>query len=257
MNDELLIPMSSFSRLRCGLLLGALLWSVLLPVASAQQTRTLTIQDGTVYVDGRQLTTDQVPGDLDLEGVTARYRFVGIQRPVIELGGRLYAVDEGLTPVTEEEVNAEKSSVILQEIEARPAPMRKEAGGQAAASASTRPLQQARAAHQQYLSEVQKANRELYRRLVRERTMESQAQDLARVIRMLPATSDQRRAKEDSLRALLNNIFELKQENRRREIERLQREIQKLQRGLQKRKQMREAMIDHRFGQLIEASSGR
>jgi len=256
MNDELLTPMNSFSRLSCGLLLSALLWSVLVPVASAQQTRTLTIRDGTVYVDGRQLTTDQVPGDLDLQGVTARYRFVGIQRPVIELGGRLYAVDDGLTPVSEEEVNAEKSSVILQEIEARPAPIRKETGGQAA-SASPRSLQQARAAHQQYLSEVQKANRDLYRRLVRERTMESQAQDLARVIRMLPEDSDERRVKEDSLRVLLNSIFELKQENRRREIDRLQREIQKLQQGLQKRKQMREAMIDHRFDQLLDASSSR
>lgn len=247
--------MNRFSRLSCGLLLGAILWSVLVPVASAQQTRTLTIRDGTVYVDGRQLTTDQVPGDLNLEGVTARYRFVGIQRPVIELGGRLYAVDEGLTPVTEEEVNAEKSSVILQEIEARPAVVRKETGGQTAAAA--RSLQQARGAHQQYLSEMQEANRDLYRRLVRERTMENQAQDLARVIRMLPEDSDERQIKEDSLRVLLNNIFELKQENRRREIERLQREIQKLQRSLQKRKQMREAMIDHRFDQLLDASPGR
>jgi hypothetical protein len=247
--------MTRFSSLGCGLLLSAVLWSVLVPVASAQQTRTLTIRDGTVYVDGRQLTSDQVPGDLDLEGMTAQYRFVGIQRPVLELDGRLYAVDDGLTPVSEEEVNAEKSSVILQEIEARPAAVRDQAGGQASAAAA-RSLRQARAAQQQYLSEVQKANRELYERLVRERTMESQAQDLARIIRMLPAGSDERRAKEDSLRVLLNNIFELKQENRRREIERLQREIQKLQRSLQKRKQMREAMIDHRLNQLLSASSG-
>jgi flagellar capping protein FliD len=74
---------------------------------------------------------------------------------------------------------------------------------------------------------------------------------------MLPEDSDERRIKEDSLRVLLNNIFELKQENRRREIERLQREIQKLQRSLQKRKQMREAMIDHRFDQLLDASPSR
>lgn len=242
--------MTRFPRLSCGLLLSVLLWSTLVPVAPAQQTRTLTIRDGTVYVDGRQLAASQVPGDLNLEGVRAQYRFVGIQRPVIELGGRLYAVDNGLTPVSEEEVNAEKSSVILQEIEARPA------GGRQAASA-TRSLREAQAAHQQYLSEVQKANRDLYERLVRERTMESQAQDLARVIRMLPENSDERRAKEDSLRALLNNIFELKQENRRREIERLQREIQKLQRSLQKRNQMREKMIDHRLDQLIDASAGR
>jgi vacuolar-type H+-ATPase subunit I/STV1 len=243
--------MTRSSHLGCGLLLGALLWSAVVPAAFAQQTRTLTIQEGTVHVDGRQLAPDQVPGDLNLDGVTARYRFVGIQRPVIELGGRLYAVDDGLTPVSEEEVNAEKSSVILQEIEARPAAVRSSGQGQSTASRS---LQQTRAAHQQYLSDVQKANRELYERLLRERTMESQAQNLARVVRMLPENSEERRVKADSLRALLNDIFDLKQENRLREIERLQREIQNLQRSLQKRKQMREAMIDHRLNQLLTSS---
>lgn len=255
MNEELPNPMMSFSRLGCGLLLGVFLWGAVAPVASAQQSRTLTIRDGTVYVDGQELPADQVPSTLNLEGVTAQYRFVGIQRPVIELGGRLYAVDEGLTPVSEEEVNAEKSSVILQEIDARPAVARASDGE--ARSVTPRSLEQAREAQQQYLSEVQKANRELYERLVRERTMEQQAQDLARVARLLPEDSDERRAKEDSLRALLNNIFDLKQENRRREIERLQREIQKLQQSLQKRREMREAMIDHRLDQLLDSSSGR
>lgn len=248
--------MTRFARFSCGLLLTALLWGAVAPVAPAQQARTLLIRNGTVYVDGRQLAPDQVPDDLDLEGVTAQYRFVGIQRPVIELGGRLYAVDNGLTRVTEEEVNAEKSSVILQDIEARPAAARGQAAGGQAASARPRSLRQARAAQQQYLSEVQQANRELYERLLRERTMEKQAQDLARVIRMLPQESEERRAKEDSLRVLLNNIFDLKQENRRREIERLQREIQQLQRSLQKRKEMREAMIDHRLDQLVSTPPG-
>jgi len=104
---------------------------------------------------------------------------------------------------------------------------------------------------------VQKANRELYERLVRERTMENQAKDLARVIRMLPEDSGERRTNVDSLRSLLNNIFDLKQENRRQEIERLQREIQKLQRGLQERRQMRDQMIDHRLNQLVGRSGGR
>lgn len=248
--------MIRLSHLSCGLLLSVLLWSAVVPVASAQQARTLTIRDGTVYVDGRQLAANQVPDDLDLEGITAQYRFVGIQRPVIELGGRLYAVDDGLTQVTEEEVNAEKSSVILQDIEARPA-ARKQEGKGPAVSTSARSTREAQAAQQQYLSEVQRANRALYERLVRERTMENQAQDLARVIRMLPEASDERRAKEDSLRALLNDIFELKQENRRREIERLQREIQQLQRSLQKRKRMRDAMIDHRLDQLVGAPTGK
>jgi len=253
--------MIRFSHLGCGFLLGALLWGALAPVAPAQQTRTLTIRNGTIHVDGQKLSAEQVPSDLDLEGITARYQFVGIQRPVIELNGRLFAVENGLDPVSEDEVNAQESSVILQEIEARPAAAGASEGAQGlrtqSQSAARRSPSRADAAQEQYLSEVQKANRELYKRLVRERTMEKQAQDLARITRMLPENSDERQAKVDTLRSLLNNIFDLKQENRRREIERLQREIQELQRSLQKRKKMREAMIDHRLNQLLGTSSSR
>jgi len=252
--------MTRFARLGRLLLFGSLLWGSFVPMVSAQQTRTLTIRDSAVYVDGRPLSPDQVPDDLALEGM-ARYQFVGIQQPVIELNGRLFAVEDGLRPVSEEEVHAGTSSVILQEIEARPpTPARtpdsrgpRVQSSESAVARSNRP----RAAQQRYLSEVQKANRDLYKRLVRERIVEEQAQDLARVIRMLPNGSDERQGKADSLRALLNNIFDLKQENRRREIERLQREIQELQRSLQKRKRMREPMIDRRFDQLVGTPSER
>lgn len=258
MNDESPTPMTDFQRLGCAFLLGTVFWTVLAPAASAQQTRTLTIRDSAVYVDGRQLSANQVPGDLDLAGITARYQFVGIQRPVIELNGRLFAVNDGLQPVSEEDVNAEKSSVILQEIEARPSAVGSSGSrrGPRVRSAGSPSQNRTRAAQEQYLSEVEKANRELYERLVHERRMERQARDFARIIRMLPEDSDERRVKEDSLRALLNDIFDLKQENRRREIERLQREIQKLQRSFQKRRQMRGDMIDHRFNQLLGSSAG-
>ena len=215
-----------------------MLWSTIAPLAEAQQTRTLTIRDGTIYVDDQRLTSDQMPSDLDLDGVTAQYQFVGIQRPVIELKGRLFAINDGLTPVSEEEVNGQKSSVILQEISARPSEVRSQP-------------EAAESPQRQYLSDMQKANRQLYERLVRERTMEQQAQNLARVIRMLPDDSAERRAKVDTLRTLLNEIFDLKQENRRREIERLQRQIQEVQRSLQERRQMRDRMIDRRLNQLL------
>lgn len=220
-------------------LVAAFLLSTLAPApAAAQQTRTLTIRDGTIYVDGRQLGPNQVPGDLNLNGMTAQYQFVGIQQPVIELNGRLFAIKNGLKKVSEEELDGRTSSVILQEISARPSTARAEANADADPQ-------------RQYLNDVQKANRRLYERLLRERTMEQQAQDLARVIHMLPDESTERQTQVDTLRTLLNNIFELKQENRRREIERLEREIQEMQRSLQKRRQMRDRMIDHRLQQLV------
>lgn len=231
-------------RLACALVLGGLLWGAFLPVAAAQQTRTLDIRNGTVYVDGRPLTEDRLPDGLNVQGLSAQYRFLGIQRPVVELNGRLYAVEENrLRPVTEEEVQDERASVILRGDRAQSSPLR---------AASDSPETD----YRQYLTDVQRSSRELYERLVRERRMERDARDLARTIRLLP-DGRERRAQIDTLHTLLEHIFELKQDNRRREIKHLQRQIRELQESIQKREQMRDLMIDRRLRQLIESSGER
>lgn len=241
-------------RLTLGLVLGALLWGMLVPVVSAQQTRTLNIQDGTVYVDGRPLSADQLPDGLDLQDVSAQYRFVGIRRPVVELNGRLFAVEEGLTPVTEEEVREERGSVVLHDGPSR-SPSPQKAASPARTSGEGRSIRP-EADHREYLEAVQRSSRELYERLQRERQMEQNAQALARTVRLLPE-GPKRRAKIDTLRALLEDIFEVKQENRRREMKRLQRQMRKLKKNLRKREQMRDRMIDRHLRQLIDSTRGR
>ena len=242
-------PDSSCRRLASGLVLGLLLWGLLGPVASAQQTHTLNIRDGTVYVDGRPLSADQLPDSLNLEGVRANYRFVGVDRPVVELRGRLFVLDEGLEPITEEEVRKQRASVVLgsEAVQAQTAPQR----GKAEAAARG-----PEASHQRYLSAVQRSSRELYERLQHERQMEQNAQNLARTIRLLPEGAE-RQAKIDTLRGMLEDIFAVKQENRRREIERLQGQIRELQDNLQRREQMRDRMIDRHLRQLIDSTRGR
>lgn len=242
-------PDLSCRRLASGLVLGLLLWGLLGPMASAQQTHTLNIRDGTVYVDGRPLSADQLPDSLNLEGVRANYRFVGVDRPVVELRGRLFVVDEGLEPITEEEVREQRASVVLgsEAVRAQTPPRRGEAEAAARSPESS---------HQRYLSAVQRSSRELYERLQHERQMEQNAQNLARTIRLLPESAE-RRAKIDTLRGMLEDIFAVKQENRRREIERLQRQIRELQENLQRREQMRDRMIDRHLRQLIDSTRGR
>lgn len=234
-------------RLIVGSVLVVLLWGMLGPVASAQQTRTLNIREGAVYIDGRHLSEEQLPDSLNLDGVNARYRFLGIQRPVIELNGRLFAIEEGLTPVTEEEVRKQRASVVLGSGTTRSRPPQTVSG-----EASTRP----NAGQRQYLNAIQRSSRELYEQLLRERRMEKSARNLAHAIRLLPE-GEERRAKMDTLRTMLRDIFELKQENRRREIERLQQQIQELQSNLQKRQQMRDRMIDRHLRQLVDSTRGR
>lgn len=242
-----LISTSSLVRsgrgLTCALALALLLWGTFLPAAVAQQTRTLNIRNGTVSVNGRPLPDDQLPEDLNLQGMNAQYRFLGIQRPVVELDGRLFAVEEDrLTPVTEEEIQEKRASVILR-------------GGRTHSAASPATPDNPETAQRQYLNAVQRSSRELYERLVRERRMEQNARELARTIRLLPPGRE-RRVKIDTLHAMLENIFELKQENRRREIKHLQHQIRELQKSIQKREQMRGLMIDRRLRQLIDSTEG-
>lgn len=210
-------------------------------VASAQQTHTLDIRNGTVYVDGRALSDDQLPDSLNLDGMTAQYRFLGIQRPVIELKGRLYAVDDGLRPVTEEEVRQRREAVVLR-------------GGLAESSTASGTMNaRFEADDRQYLDAVQRTSRDLYERLVRERRMEQEARELARAIRLLPQGA-QRQARIDSLRVMLHRIFDLKQENRRREIRRLEQEIREIEKSIQEREEMRQIMIERRLQHLIDTN---
>lgn len=231
------------------------------PVATAQpQTRTLTIHNDTVYVNGTALDKDQLPESLDISGLEAKYQFIGIRKPVVDINGTLYAVTDRLEPVSEDEIRRQNdASVILQ----RPQPAANSgfatASSRSAASASNTASESAaqgaassnmEEAHKQYLSEIQRRHQELYRNLVRERRMESESREIARTIRLLP-DGPERNAQIDTLRATLNRIFELKQENRRREIEQLQRQIDELERRLEQREEMREEMIERRMNELL------
>jgi len=239
--------MNRFATLACLLATGVLLWMGSAPATLAQSTRTLTIDDGTVHIDGQLVPKGQWPPSLDLSGVQAQYQFVGIQRPVVEIDGRLFAVTDRLEPVSEREIQSANASVILRDLNRRSSPA-------PAGSTNLRPTDDLQAAHREYLSEVQRQSHQLYERLLRERRMEQQTYELAKLVRQLPE-GPERQAKVDTLRATLNRIFDLKQENRRREIEQLQRQILELQKSIRKREDMREQMVEHRLQQLIDAST--
>lgn len=226
-------------RLLWACVLAVMISTPLVQTAAAQETHTLDIRNGTVYVDGRALSSDQLPEGLNLEGVTAQYRFLGIQRPVIELNGRLFAVEDGLHPVTEEEVRNEREAVVLQ------------GGTTRAASATSRARSEAD--DLEYLDAVQRSSRDLYQSLLEERRMEHDARELARTIRLLPV-GPEREAKTDTLRAMLDRIFDLKQENRYREIQRLERKIREIEESIRQRANMREVMIERRLRQLIDST---
>ncbi|PEN14190.1 hypothetical protein CRI94_03885 [Longibacter salinarum] len=246
------------SRLNAFFGLAIALLLVVAPASAQTQTRTLTIHNNTVYVDGNPISKDQLPSSLDVSGVEAQYRFLGIRKPVVEINGSLYAVTNTLEPVSEDEVRRQSdASVILQ----RPQ-MQSPASGLAQASTAqgrnrttaeknvSRRADNMEVARQEYLQEMQRRSQELYEKLMRERRMELESREIARTIRLLP-DGPERDAQIDTLRATLNRIFDLKQDNRRREIEQLQRQIDELQRRLEKREDMRDEMIQRRLEELI------
>jgi len=109
---------------------------------------------------------------------------------------------------------------------------------------------------QSYLEAVQQADQELHSRLIREQELEAQTQALAREV--ATADGEEQEVLRRELRAQLEEIFEMKQENRAREIQQLQDEMGRLRQRLEKRERYREYMIERRLRYLLrkEGSNG-
>lgn len=250
----------------------------------AQVSHTLTVREGQVYLDGKRLSTEALPPTLDLEGVSAQLTFTGESVPVIELGGSLFAIENGalrLVEVEEERAN-DGVAVFFREQPAPPVWERRHDG--VGISAAGFPRVQAyeartRAADNQqkmelierarlqaeeaervvevmprlemqsYLSDIQAQNQVLYQRLVREWQLEAQVQNRALELRGLSKEEMQPHLAE--MRTLLDAIFELKQENRRHEMVQLEKQLTELRQRLEKREAQREYLIERRLQELL------
>lgn len=101
-----------------------------------------------------------------------------------------------------------------------------------------------------YWDAVKESDESLYGQLVEEWHFESRIQALASRARALPRGSE-RDELVSELRSLLGEAFELKQQNRRREIAQLESELKALQHRLQERESLRDKIIDRRLRQLV------
>ncbi len=102
-----------------------------------------------------------------------------------------------------------------------------------------------------YFESVEQENRQLYQRLLEEWGMENETVQLAFEIRRLPE-GDRREDGLRRLRELLDEAFELKQENRRREVSQLESELEALRARLEERERQRERLIEARIRELLE-----
>jgi len=246
----------------------------------AQNVRTLTIRDGKVLIDDREVPEKDLPASLDLQDIEATYTFAGDMSFRFQLGEVFYVFDnEGLreaskvyfvdgrsagrVPFSAFLVQAQALQESTQELdelsrqfEQSPLPAPQQANlvlkkarfqvAQAAQVVGSLP----RLEVQSYFSDVWRSDQNLYALLIHELRLEREAAALAREIRSLP-DGNLRQSRIEQLREKLYAIFELKQKNRRREIEQLEQQLGALKERLQERQQLRDLIIDQYLKQLI------
>ena len=103
---------------------------------------------------------------------------------------------------------------------------------------------------QHYFSNMQHKNEGLFDQLMSERLMEHETLSMARKF----AAIDEGEVRRDSIAVLwerLAEIFELKQENRRREVEELAEKLQELQKAIAERQRLRDNIVERRLQELL------
>ncbi len=103
-----------------------------------------------------------------------------------------------------------------------------------------------------YLANMQSASSELFELLRHEWREEVQAVEMAAQIRMLEDGQERDEAIEE-LREKLEEIFLMKQENRRMEIQHLETELERMENRLMERSQAKDRLIDARLDELLGA----
>lgn len=264
--------------------------------AQAQTTHTLTIRDGQVWVDEHLVPADELPASLDVQGVQARFTFVGDLKPVIELGEVLYVLDgqrlrevqglsaapgrrsllfrdragddafrlrydsrlpQDITSLALMEQSVQELQQHSQELDKLSRQVEQNRNDPLLAQVRAQAQQAAKVAQdlprlevQNYFFEMQQLNQDLYGLLLRESQMEAEAHALALDIQRL-SDGAERRQRVETLRQKLDAMFEVKQENRRREILQLERDLENLRARLQRREAYRDRIIQQRLDELI------
>lgn len=103
-----------------------------------------------------------------------------------------------------------------------------------------------------YLSNVQNASSELFELLQHEWRREAEVAEMAGRIRALDDGAERDEAIEQ-LRVKLKEIFLMKQENRRMEIQHLEMELERMQDRLEERSRAMDRLIDARLDELLKA----
>jgi hypothetical protein len=224
-----------------------------------RQVRSLVIKDNQVLIDGKLVQQTDLPENLELgDDVQVSYSFVGMDIPVVTIGPNLFAMERDrlvfvgpASQIPKWEFRRKR----LDKKDARGFIIDSEQGqyftfeGELLApkEAVPRLLEEA---ENLYLQGLQERDQGLFSQLARERSMDLDVRDLVREIRSTTDVSDRKELTEQ-LRTRLEEIFELKQANRRAEIEDMETRLKKLQSHVAQRQKQRDLIIEQRINELL------
>jgi hypothetical protein len=285
-----------FKALRWGMLALVLGLAAVVPSA-AQESHTVRIRDGAVFVDGRRVPQDELPASLRASELQLHLEFTGPAH--FHLDGVEYGIEDGRiveVPPGEDrvviffsgnegelvEVPEPPGTALRLRLDGPPdgaigtyfqvldeqAAQFERIGEQIAAQRmenfavmADRLREEAeqtaimvrafpRVEVQTYLQGIQNRDRSLYDQLMREQRLELASGELARRI-FATEDPESRASLTENLHRQLDEIFELKQENRRDEIAELELQLQELREQLAAREANREAIIGRRLEALL------
>ncbi len=262
-----------------------------LSVSGALAQRTLEIRNGKVWLDGRPVSLEQQAEQLGISpDLSLQLQFFGDESPVFSVNGRFFQVQgDRIVPVApqqlfEQEIfipappafrdSTDRMEAVMAELIEQARALQEEAERlsrsvetwrQVRASALEEQLQalrqRAAALSRQvrllprlewetYLMHMERQDAELARRLAEEWEWEALLQRRALQIRQIPEGPEREQAIAE-LRRQLEQVFERKQENRRREIARLEQQLRLLRRRLDERERYRRQIIEQRLRELL------
>jgi len=274
--------------LRWCLLIGLLL---AMSAGGALAQRTLEIRSGKVWLDGRPVAFEQqaerpaIAPDLSLQ-----LQFFGEESPVFSLNGQFFQVKGNrIVPVAPQQLfdqeifipaplasgdTTDRMEAVMAELieqaralqeeaerlsrsvetwrQVRTAALEEhlEALRQRAAALSEQVRLLPRLEWETYLRHVQQQDAELARQIAEEWHWEETLQLQAMRIRQMPEGPEREQAIAE-LRRQLEQVFERKQENRRREIARLEQQLRLLRARLSERERYRPQIIEQRLRELL------
>lgn len=183
------------------------------------------IRDGRVIHNGTALPADAIPEDLDIEGITFSFSYSGPVMPALTLGGRIYVLEEGRL-VTLEQSSGSPQAVAVLPVEER----------------DRRRHRRNSSTNRAYLESLSERDDALYRRLLREQEMEEELRQLAEQYHQ--AGPDERTRIRSMMLAHLEELFDIKQENRLEEIRQVELLLEEMRQELNHRNNIRERIIN-------------